>query len=181
MFFVYDDCRCCLFALPLGPGYDDLLFLPCKVLTGSPWTATIPAARRILFLVNPKAGTGRADKVFKEVEIMVSRANIKYDVLQTTHQGHAADQVQELELEQYDSLVVVSGDGLVNEALNGMMRRWDWEEAIKKLSIGHIPAGTGNGLSKSITSISGEVADTTGERVEAPAIFRPVAHGSLFV
>ena len=42
------------------------------------------------------------------------------------------------------SIVVVSGDGLLTEVLNSMMRRPD-AAVVVKLPIGIIPAGSGNG------------------------------------
>lgn len=39
-----------------------------------------------------------------------------------------------------DALVTVSGDGLLNEFINGLMDRDDWQRACK-LPIGIIPAG----------------------------------------
>jgi sphingosine kinase len=43
-------------------------------------------------------------------------------------------------VQHYDALVTVSGDGLLNEILNGLLSRQDWQDAVK-LPIGIVPAG----------------------------------------
>lgn len=42
------------------------------------------------------------------------------------------------------------------EVINGMFERWDWSECTQKIPIGIIPAGSGNGLARSIAHISSE-------------------------
>lgn len=50
----------------------------------------------------------------------------------------------------FDGIISVSGDGLLHEIVNGLMRRDDWLEISAKLTLGGIPGGTGNGLIKSL-------------------------------
>jgi sphingosine kinase len=67
---------------------------------------------------------------------------------ETQRKSHAEDIVKETkDLLSYDGIVCVSGDGLLFEVLNGMLKRKDWKELIQKLTIGIIPAGSGNGVS----------------------------------
>jgi sphingosine kinase len=42
--------------------------------------------------------------------------------------------------------------------LNGLLERLDWESAIK-VPLGIVPAGTGNGMAKSVSNLSGEPCD----------------------
>lgn len=58
----------------------------------------------------------------------------------------------------YSDIVVVGGDGLLHEVVQGLMARDDWRAAIK-LPIGILPAGSGNGLAKSMLYQSGEEYD----------------------
>eukprot|EP00897_Mesotaenium_endlicherianum_P004106 jgi/Mesen1/3723/ME000202S02813 len=62
---------------------------------------------------------------------------------------------KELQLSAYDGIVCVSGDGVVTEVLNGLLERSDWQEAVKT-PVGHIPAGSGNALAKSLLDSAGE-------------------------
>ena len=50
-----------------------------------------------------------------------------------------------LKLDEYRGIIVVSGDGLVYEVINGLMNRPDWREAIKT-PVGQIPGGSANAL-----------------------------------
>lgn len=59
------------------------------------------------------------------------------------------------DLKNYRGIVVVSGDGLIHEIINGIMSRADWREAIQ-IPIGQIPAGSANGLASSVAYVSGE-------------------------
>lgn len=45
---------------------------------------------------------------------------------------------------------MVGGDGIVFEVVNGLFQRPDWEKALRELSLGVIPCGSGNGLAKSM-------------------------------
>jgi sphingosine kinase len=64
---------------------------------------------------------------------------------------HAYDIVKdELQLGEYDGILTISGDGLIFESVNGAMSRADRDEFLEKTTFGFIPAGTGNGLHKSV-------------------------------
>jgi len=58
--------------------------------------------------------------------------------------------MQKLEIDQFDGVVSVSGDGLFHEIVNGLMGRADWQKIKSKISLGIIPGGTSNGLVKSL-------------------------------
>lgn len=53
---------------------------------------------------------------------------------------------------------MVSGDGLVAEVLQGLSARADAADALARLPIGIIPAGSGNGLCKSLLQLAGRTA-----------------------
>ena len=59
-------------------------------------------------------------------------------------------------LEKYSALVIVSGDGLLFEVIQGLFQRPDWQAVIKDLPIAIIPGGTGNGLAKTLAHLNGE-------------------------
>lgn len=63
--------------------------------------------------------------------------------------GHAIQVVQEINLNNYGAIAVISGDGLVAEVISGLLTRPDRKRALK-LPILHIPGGTGNGLAASV-------------------------------
>jgi sphingosine kinase len=77
---------------------------------------------------------------------------------ETLFQGHAKDLAKSFDLSQFDGIVCVSGDGVLVEILNGLLERVDWKHAIRK-PLGIIPAGTGNGMAKSVLHHAGEFFD----------------------
>ena len=61
----------------------------------------------------------------------------------------ARDHVRTLHLSNYDAIVIISGDGLCYEVLNGIMSREDREKALK-MPLGIVPGGSGNALAAGI-------------------------------
>ncbi|XP_020340318.2 sphingosine kinase 1 [Oncorhynchus kisutch] len=105
---------------------------------------------RIMVLVNPQSGRGQALQLFSgQIEPMLTEASVPYTLVITEHQNHARDLVRETDLSQWDALVILSGDGLLFEVLNGLLEREDWEEAIQT-PLGILPGGSGNALAASV-------------------------------
>ena len=71
-------------------------------------------------------------------------ANVLLPVV-TDYPGHAQELIKELDLEQCDAVVVVSGDGLVHEVINGFAQHRDPEGAFR-IPIAPVACGSGNGL-----------------------------------
>ncbi|CAL8270719.1 unnamed protein product [Lota lota] len=65
------------------------------------------------------------------------------------HRNHAREVVRKADLSQWDALVIMSGDGLLFEVINGLMEREDWREAIQT-PLGILPGGSGNALAASV-------------------------------
>lgn len=101
--------------------------------------------------MNPFSGVaGSSLEIWSQVKNLFSVASIDIVETITTHQGHAEEVCRTLDLnEAKDGIVVVSGDGLFHEVVNGLLHRDDWDEA-SKIPLGIIPAGSGNGLARSI-------------------------------
>uniref|UniRef100_A0A3B3ZW12 DAGKc domain-containing protein n=1 Tax=Periophthalmus magnuspinnatus TaxID=409849 RepID=A0A3B3ZW12_9GOBI len=69
-------------------------------------------------------------------------------------QNHARELVRDLNLAQWDTLVIMSGDGLLFEVINGLLERPDWWEAIR-MPLAILPGGSGNALAASVHHYSG--------------------------
>lgn len=107
--------------------------------------------RKILVLLNPKSGPGRGRETFqKRIHPILSEAERPYDVHITKCPNYAREFVRTRDIYQWSGLLMVGGDGIVFEVVNGLFQRPDWEKALKELSLGVIPCGSGNGLAKSI-------------------------------
>ncbi|GMI93381.1 sphingosine kinase 1 [Hibiscus trionum] len=112
--------------------------------------------KRLLVFVNPFGGKKSATKVFSEdVKPYLEDADIHITLIETKHQLHAKEVAKSMDLSKYDGIVCVSGDGILVEVVNGLLEREDWSAAIK-MPIGMIPAGTGNGMVKSLLHAAGE-------------------------
>jgi hypothetical protein len=107
---------------------------------------------RAVFVVNPFSGTKKALAVFASVRSLFDIAGIHVTVIETNAAGHAREIGRTIDLTTVDRLVTVSGDGLFNELINGIMDRPDWQEA-SQLPLGIIPAGTLTSLSLSFADL----------------------------
>ncbi|KAJ8289963.1 hypothetical protein GJAV_G00007210 [Gymnothorax javanicus] len=115
----------------------------------------LPRPRRLLLLVNPFSGRGQAMQWCQShILPMIREANISYNLIQTERQNHARELIREISLPEWDGIVIVSGDGLLHEVINGLMERPDWEQAIKT-PVGILPCGSGNALAGSINHYAG--------------------------
>nr|GLL24061.1 sphingosine kinase 1 isoform X1 [Ipomoea trifida] len=112
--------------------------------------------KRLFIFLNPYGGKKSASKIFlDEVKPLLEDANVEYALQETKYQLHAKEVIRNLDLSKYDGVVCVSGDGILVEVVNGLLEREDWKTAIK-ISLGVIPAGTGNGMVKSLLDSVGE-------------------------
>ncbi|KAG0496231.1 hypothetical protein HPP92_000922 [Vanilla planifolia] len=118
-------------------------------------------------LEGPSCGRGDLERsVMKEfvlemptemvAEIWSQRLQGCIDSLETEYQLHSQELAYKLDILMYDGIACISGDGVLVEVVNGLLQREDWETAIK-VPLGIIPAGTGNGLAKSLMESVGEM------------------------
>ncbi|XP_041694375.2 sphingosine kinase 1-like [Coregonus clupeaformis] len=109
----------------------------------------------VMLLVNPHSGKGQALSLFTgHVQRMLNEAGVPHTLVITERQNHARELVREADLSQWEAIVIMSGDGLLFEVVNGLMEREDWEEAIQT-PLGILPGGSGNALAASIHHYSG--------------------------
>lgn len=112
--------------------------------------------RKILVFINPHSGKGRAQRNWEAVQEMFLATDaevISNLYLVTTHQNHAAEVVSTMEL-KYDAIIVISGDGLIHEVLNGIARRPDSELA-RHIPVSTISGGSANAMSKYLCEKAG--------------------------
>jgi len=120
---------------------------------GGGWS-DIQDERRILVLVNPKSGPGRARDIFQQkVAPLLADADIGYDLHISKHANYVREYVRNRDLSQWRAVVAVGGDGIIFEVINGLFERADWQRIVENLPIGVVPCGSGNGLAKSIAAL----------------------------
>ena len=97
------------------------------------------------FIINPNAGSGRGWKVWRAIAGYMDRHNIEYEAVLTNGTGEAREASRELTKKAGKPcfLIVVGGDGTMNEVLDGASFHGP-------LNLGYIPAGTGNDLWRSL-------------------------------
>lgn len=98
-----------------------------------------------LFIINPVAGKGHADKYIKLIHKYFENSQDQYTIELTHAPGHATNIAKEYSNDE-DNLRIYSigGDGTLNEILNGLVN--------SNNMLGVIPAGSGNDFYRSLDS-----------------------------
>lgn len=94
----------------------------------------------ILFVLNPIAGGGKAKEIEDIINTRMKVHNKDYDIIFTSKPLEAIDIVKNA---KQKIVIAIGGDGTVNEVAEGLLKRGFG-------TMGIIPAGTGNDLSRSL-------------------------------
>ena len=93
-------------------------------------------------IVNPTSGHGLGGKSIQHIESSLSEYGLDFTLVQTERMWHAADLAAGAARDGYDVIVCASGDGTVNEAINGIMRAR--KDGHNKSAFAVLGIGTGN-------------------------------------
>ena len=63
-------------------------------------------------------------------------------IVTTAAAREATTIAQKLNLDHYDAILCIGGDGIVHEVINGLANRSDGMDALNRMCIATIPAGT---------------------------------------
>ena len=77
---------------------------------------------KTLIIVNPAAGDGKAEKRWQEFESQLKQTQIPYQAVITEYQNHATSIVADAISSGYNRIGVFSGDGTLNEVLQGLYK-----------------------------------------------------------
>ena len=99
--------------------------------------------KKMLFVMNPFAGTRRANRFLPEILSLFNRAGYIVITHMTAGPGDGAAIVERLAPEM-DTVVCCGGDGTLNETINGILRSG------AQVPIGYIPAGSTNDFAASL-------------------------------
>lgn len=111
-------------------------------------------------LVNPYGGKRQAVQTWEGIAPLFALAGARCEVVKTKSVGHGfnlMDQASDAELQSWDGIVVVGGDGLFNEVLNGLL-------------IGRHIAPPPVVPQRSVSAEEGGEAKSTAEQVNLPPI-----------
>ena len=99
-------------------------------------------------IINPASRSGRGQQYWELTEAYLKKHSIPYTAHHSTHSGHIAEITRNITKDLTDSsdtmsLIVLGGDGTVNEALQGIMR-------FDKVRLGYIPTGSSNDFARDL-------------------------------
>lgn len=97
-------------------------------------------------IYNPKAGTRKVQKRWKEIKAYMDSKGVSYDYVQSEGFGSVERLAGILANNGYRTIVIVGGDGALNDAINGIML--SNAEDKENIAIGIIPNGIGNDFAK---------------------------------
>ncbi|CAI2357849.1 unnamed protein product [Caenorhabditis sp. 36 PRJEB53466] len=108
----------------------------------------------LLVFINPHSGLGKSLETFtQKVKPELEKNSVHFEVVVTTGPNHARNVLKtKTDLGKFNGILILSGDGLVFEALNGILCRDDAFKIFPNLPIGIVPSGSGNGLLCSVLS-----------------------------
>ena len=76
---------------------------------------------RYYVIVNPISGHGLGEKSIPQIESSLRESGLDFTLVRTERVWHAAELAEGAAREGYDVIVCASGDGTVNECINGIM------------------------------------------------------------
>lgn len=111
------------------------------------------------YILNPAAGKGTVNTIQEKLRDRLKELGISGEFAKTTGPGDATKMATQAIEKGYNTIVVVGGDGTVNEAINGITQ--------EQVALGIIPVGTNNHLAKhfGITSWQQACAVLSGRRI----------------
>lgn len=107
---------------------------------------------KILVIINPNGGKGKAHKLFhsKSKPILLASSKAQIHMKETTYHREAYHFIKNHpNLLKYNIICCASGDGIPHEVLNAIYHRPDRHKIFQEMVISQIPCGSGNALSLS--------------------------------
>jgi len=124
---------------------------------------------RLLAIVNPVAGRGRARRLWPQAAAALAVAGIELDIAETGAPLEATG-LAERAAGRYAAVIAAGGDGTVYEAVNGLMRA----PAEARPALGVVPLGSGDDFAKMI-ALAGPGTPRPQWRAAVAAIARGVS------
>lgn len=97
-----------------------------------------------IFIVNPVAGKGRAEKIHARVMQDTRYKQLHTETYVTSYHGHAKEITEQIiktyDLQKIEAFIVIGGDGTFHEVVNGLGQ--------KQVPISFIPGGSGNDFAR---------------------------------
>lgn len=98
-------------------------------------------------IVNPGSRSGAGNRIWQKLRGRFLAENVSFKEYRTCYRGHAAKIASAVTAcgawKEEDLLVVIGGDGTVNEVVTGIRQ-------LKKVTLGYIPTGSGNDFARGL-------------------------------
>lgn len=96
-----------------------------------------------LVIVNLHAGSRRCERDWPEIKTLLDESGLKLDYVFSERAFHAIDIARDsVQQEGYKKIIIVGGDGTMNEVVNGLFRQDRY--VTTEITLGLITVGTGN-------------------------------------
>lgn len=113
--------------------------------------AELSVPQKWLILINPFTQGGANIKgLHNTVLPMMEEAGYSYEAITSDYAGHMNQLVTALDPSPYSGILIMGGDGSIQECVDGLMKRPDSRSIIENLPIAIYPGGTSNGTSASL-------------------------------
>lgn len=96
-------------------------------------------------IVNPTSGRGLGERSVPQIETSLRENGLDFKLVRTERMWHAAELAEGAARDGYDVIVCASGDGTINESINGIMKAR--KDGFTKSAFTAISIGTGNDFS----------------------------------
>lgn len=104
--------------------------------------ADIQGKKRFLIVLNRESGQGRAGKVYEGTVVpMLQIASASFVLRESEYNRHISLFASQIDATSVDGIIVIGGDGTVNEFLNGLLNRKDFPAIQGSLPITIVPCG----------------------------------------
>lgn len=94
---------------------------------------------KLIIVANPKSGNIAKSSLLRQLEKYLDKDKYFYELVYTTHRGHATDIAKRAVENKLYAVVAAGGDGTINEIASALVHT--------DTALGIIPMGSGNGLS----------------------------------
>jgi diacylglycerol kinase (ATP) len=96
---------------------------------------------KFLIIANPVSGGEKGKKKLPEIEELLKKHNINYEIKKTKYHCHAETIVKDLDLKKYEAIGLIGGDGTNFQVINGLLKNHD-HNLLPPVAI--IPTGSGD-------------------------------------
>jgi len=98
--------------------------------------------KKYKIIANPTAGGGAGERAIPQIERLLTKHSLDFDIVRTKQSWHAAELARRAVIAECDVIVAAGGDGTSNEVINGLMEA---KQAGKhSFAMGVLSVGRGN-------------------------------------